>query len=123
MTVRLLPREEWDKLAGTELESIAPHLPPDAHVVVVEDGDTLAACWALYRLVHAEGVYVAPAYRKNPRVARRLLFGMTQTASAMGAAVVQTAAVSDDVASMALRLGAFELPGRHFSLKIKREDR
>lgn len=121
MTVwRLLPREDWaSKLAGTELETVWPVLPDNAQVVVVEDGDKLAACWAVYSQVHCEGVYVAPEYRGNPRIGRRLLQGMVNTALAMGAATVQTAAIDDGVAAMLEKIGAVRLPARHYSMRIK----
>jgi hypothetical protein len=116
---RLLDRAEWaEKLVGTELELVHPHLPPGAQVVGVEDGDTLVACWALFPIVHVEGVYIKPEYRGNPRVVRRLIHGMQQTAQLMGAKAVCTAAIEDHVADFALRLGAVELPGRHFSLCV-----
>jgi ribosomal protein S18 acetylase RimI-like enzyme len=117
---RLLPRDEWaSKLAGTELEKVWPILPDNAQIVVVEDGDTLAGCWAVYQQTHVEGLYVAPEYRHNPRVGRRLLQAMTNTALATGGATVQTAAVSEDVAAMLEKIGAVELPGRHFVMRIK----
>lgn len=116
---RLLERSEWaEKLVGTELELVHPHLPAGAQVVAVEDGAQLVACWALFPVVHVEGVYIKPEYRGNPRVVRRLIHGMQQTALAMGAQAVCTAAIEDHVADFALRLGAVELPGRHFSLCV-----
>lgn len=119
MQTILLPRDEWErKLLGTELELIHPHLPAGAQVVAVIDGDELVACWALFPVVHVEGVYIKPEYRGNPRVVRRLISGMQQTALAMGAKAVCTAAIENHVADFALRLGAVELPGRHFSLCV-----
>jgi ribosomal protein S18 acetylase RimI-like enzyme len=120
IAARLLPREEWAaKLAGTELEAVFPVLPAGAQVVAVEDGDRLVACWAVFPLVHVEGLWVDPEYRKNPRVGRRLLFGMQQTAVGMGARAVNTAAISEDVAAMLEKAGAVELKGRHFSLAVR----
>ena len=120
MYLHFIPREEWpSKLAGTELETVWPHLPEGARVVGVFDGELLVGCWAVFPIVHVEGLWVHPEYRKNPRVGRRLLFGMTQAALGMGARAVNTAAVTDDVAAMLDKAGAVELPGRHFSLKIR----
>lgn len=120
MLTRLLDRSEWPtKLEGTELETVWPHLPEGAQVVAVENDGVLVACWAVYPLVHVEGVYIKPEYRGNPRVVRHLLRGMTATAQGMGAQTVQTAAVDDQVADFALRLGSVELPGRHFSLRVR----
>jgi hypothetical protein len=116
---RLLHRGEWSAaLIGTELETIHPHLPDGAVVVVVEDAGQVLACQAVYPQVHLEGLWVRPEFRGNPRVARRIFVGMVNAALAMGARSVQTAAVDPAVAGMIERLGAVELPGRHFSLKL-----
>lgn len=123
MITRLLPRDEWPRLVGTELETVWPHFPDNANVVVVEDGDRIVGCWAVYTLVHVEGLWTATDYRKNPRVGRRLLMGMRNTALAMGAKAVQTAAVTPDVAAMLEKSGAYELPGRHFSLSVALRER
>lgn len=119
METRLLPRGDWPTaLVGTELETIHPHLPDGAVVVVVEEAGQVVACQAVYPQVHLEGLWVRPEFRGNPRVARRIFVGMVNAALAMGARSVQTAAVDPTVAGMIERLGAVELPGRHFSLKL-----
>jgi hypothetical protein len=119
METRILPRAEWAAaLVGTELETIHPILPDGAQVVVVEDAGQVVACQAVYPQIHLEGLWVRPEYRGNPRVARRIFLGMVNAALAMGARSVQTAAVDPGVAGMIERLGAVELPGRHFSLSL-----
>jgi hypothetical protein len=118
MQTRILPRAEYGRLVGTELEAIADQLPETAHVIVVEDGPELLACWALLTFVHAECVWITPSARGNPRVMRRLLAGMKQTALAMGAQRVWTAALTDHVADLCGRIGGVELPGRHFGLPL-----
>jgi N-acetylglutamate synthase-like GNAT family acetyltransferase len=119
MTTRLLLPHEWPRLEGTELASIYPVLDPAvSRIVVVEDAGALVGCWALFPLVHVEGVWVAESHRGRASVARRLVQGMTATARDMGARAVTTAALSADVAGMLARLGAIEVPGRHFSLRV-----
>jgi ribosomal protein S18 acetylase RimI-like enzyme len=118
MVTRLLPREEWARLEGTELEAVYPVLPDGAQVVIVENGDELIACWAVFPLVHLEGVWIHPDYRHNPRVARRLVAGGLDTARAMGARTALTAAADDRIATLAQKIGGVELPGRHFSIKL-----
>ena len=122
MIARLLPRDEWaGKLIGTELETVWPLLADDAQIVVVEDGDTLAACWAVFPATHVyvEGVSIAPAYRGNALVARKLLRGMRETARAMGARAVRTAAIDPHVDDLIRRLGGAELPGRQYLLPLE----
>lgn len=120
MTTRLLPRDEWSKLAGTELETAWPHLPETAQVVVVEDAGAIVGCWALFQQVHVEGVWIAPAHRGKASVARRLLAGMRRTAQAMGARTVATGALTDDVRQLLDRLHAVPLPGDHYAVPIAR---
>jgi hypothetical protein len=80
------PRGEWTAaLKGTELETIHPHLPDGAVVVVVEDAGQVVACQAVFPQVHLEGLWVRPEFRGNPRVARRIFVGMVNAALAMGA--------------------------------------
>jgi N-acetylglutamate synthase-like GNAT family acetyltransferase len=119
MTTRILPRSEYDRLAGTELEAVYPYLPDGANVVVIEDRcGAIVGCWALFQLVHVEGVWIAPEHRGRGRVALKLLQGMKQVAQAMGAQAVSTASVSEDVSTMLHKLGAVKLEGSHFSLKV-----
>lgn len=118
--LRILPREEWPRLVGTELEAVWPHLPESAQVIVVEDGDRIVGCWAVFSLVHVEGLWIAPDKQKNPRIGIQLLRGMEAIAGAMGAKAVNTGAMSDDVVRLLEKRGAVELPGRHFSMTIKR---
>lgn len=119
MHTRVLPRAEWAKLAGTELEAVWPVLPDSAQVIAVEDGERIIACWALYALWHVEGVWIDPAYRKAGSAARRLLQGMWRLARGVGARTVLTGAISDDVRDLIGRLGGFKLPGDHYVLTVK----
>lgn len=120
MNTRLLPRDEWYRLANTELESMTPYLPPDADVLVVE-GDTgdIVACWALYSQPHVEGVWVAPAHRGRGGAARCLLRGMRDLLHARGAKAAITGAVSDDVRRLLEGLGATRLPGELYVLSLE----
>lgn len=119
MTTRQLPREEWFRLVGTELESLVPILPETARVLVVEDADMIVGCWAFFPVVHAEGIWIAESHRGRASVGRRLLTGMRETVSEMGASVISTAAMTPEVASLLSHIGAVELPGTHYALRVK----
>lgn len=119
MTTRVLPREEWPRLDGTELELVWPHLPDTARVVVVEDGTDVLGCWAFFPVIHAEGLWIAEPHRKRTGVARRLLRGMRETVRAMGGRVVSTAALTDDVRGLLTGFGAVQLPGTHHAMPIE----
>lgn len=119
MTTRLLPREEWPRLAGTELEAVWPILPPGAAVVVVEDGEEIVGCWAAYTLAHVEGIWIASAHRGRGSVLRRLLAKMARTLrddfESSGAV---TGAMTDDVRELLTKFGATKLPGDHYALPM-----
>jgi N-acetylglutamate synthase-like GNAT family acetyltransferase len=119
MQTRLLPPEQWDRLDGTELESVYPYLDRmRAQVIVVEDRGLIIGCWALFPLIHAEGIYISPEHRGRTAVARHLLRAMRATARVMGAQCINTAAMDDDVKQMLLTMGAAQLPGTHYTLSL-----
>jgi Acetyltransferase (GNAT) family len=120
MTSRVLPREEWDRLAGTELESVLDAaLAADAEmlVLIVEDGEQIIGCWALLQCWHAEGLWVAPAHRGKAAVARRLLRLAASVAERIGFRSVCTAALTPDVTKM-LDAVATRLEGQHYVLRL-----
>lgn len=122
MTSRVLPREEWPRLTGTELETSWPYLDPvNAQIVVVERGDAIVACWALMRVVHVEGVWIAPEYRGAFGVVKRLLAAMRGCARAWGASYVWTGAISDDVRALIGKLGGKPIPFDCYAMPIPRE--
>ena len=119
MTTRILPPQEWDRLAGTELETVWPHLVPSrTEILVVEDGDVIVACWAFLLLAHVEGVWIHPAYRKHARVAGRLWQAMRALVREAGFRTVTTGAVTDEVRGLLTHVGAEKLPGDHYVVSI-----
>jgi len=118
MTARLLPREEWAKLHGTELDAAVPYLPEPTHVVVVEQDGQIVGCWALMSYLHVEGLYIAPEHRKRGRVGWRLWQAMRDLVRSQGASVVLTAALSDEVRTLLAHVGATKLPGDHYVLPM-----
>lgn len=118
MTARILPRDEYSKLAGTELETVWPLLPETAVVIVVEHDAQIVGTWALFPLTHVEGCWIAPEHRGKAVVAGHLVRTMRAVARSMGARAVVTASTSIDVSSLLAKLGAVQLPGEHFSLKV-----
>lgn len=110
MTARVLDPAEWPTLAGTELETVWPHLTPeDTQIVVVEDGTSIIGCWAVIRYVHVEGCWVHPDHRKRGGVARRLLAGMRRAAQRFGANAVITGSANADVTALLEKLNAVPL--------------
>lgn len=120
MTTRLLPRAEWPRLAGTELEDVCAALPQTAQVVAVEDETgALIGCWAAFPVLHVEGVWIAPAHRGKTTVARRLWRAMGETLrSVFQTTAACTSAVTPDIEGL-LRNRATRLPGTHYIVSWK----
>jgi hypothetical protein len=71
MIARELPKEEWGNVEAARLLGAAS--PHEAGVFVVEvDGKVIAELTAV-RLTHLDGLKIAPEYRGNPAVVRKLL--------------------------------------------------
>lgn len=120
MTSRILPQEEWPRLAGTEADTVWMQIPASACVVVVEDEGELVGCHVLVPVLHAECLWIHPDYRKATSVARRLWAAVKQEATVrFGAVGFQTAAVDDDVRGLLRHVGAVPIPGDHFMVPLK----
>lgn len=111
MTARVLPRKEWGRLAGTQLETVVPILRRErGRVLVVEHEGEIVGCVALYRLWHLEGLELA-----TPSATRALLGAIkAQTATLPG---VVSWAQHPRVSELLERLGAEWMPGRHYAWK------
>jgi hypothetical protein len=120
MTTRILPPDEWSRLAHTEAGPALAYLDPaESRIVVVEDSDRIVGCWAVLRLVHVEGLWIDPAYRKGSSVARRLFQATWRIVRAWAPRWVMTAAVTDDVkALLREHVGAVAIPGEMFVVAV-----
>ena len=120
MTSRILPREEWSKLVGTEAESLIAQLPEHARVVVVEDGDQLVGCHILVAVLHGECLWTHPDHRKKGAVARRLWAAVKQEAhDSFDATWLMTGCLSDDVRRLLEHVGAVKMNGDHYMVPLK----
>lgn len=120
-TSRILPVEEWPKLAAVDPDGVWPLLKPDdTQVVVVEQGDQIVGVWLAVRFVHAEGVWIDPAHRGAFGVVKRLLSGMRAAAKSWGASVVWTGAAEGDTGVMQLitKLGGTPIPMTSYRLPM-----
>lgn len=110
LVARVLPCEEWHRLARTELASVARDAP-GAEVVVVERDGAIVGCWALLLAWHVEGLWIAPADRGHASVARRLWRAMRALVATREASHVFTVADSKAVLALLDRVGAKRVPG------------
>jgi N-acetylglutamate synthase-like GNAT family acetyltransferase len=119
MQVRVLPIDEWERLDGTELETVYPIVPPGmADFVVVEDQGRIVGCWGLLVLPHVDGLWVHPDYRRGAVVQRRLLQGMRAAGQARGFTRAITTALEADVAALIEKWRGERLPGTHYLLPL-----
>lgn len=111
LTTRILPPEEYDRLTGTEAETFIPRLTDAARVVVVERDGVLVACHILQPILHAEGLWVHPAYRKRGKVGGALWAKVCATVREhFGLQGFVTGCASEDVERLLVHLGATKLP-------------
>lgn len=120
-TARLLPADEWYKLA--EIEPFATSGPPDPlHwvVPVVEaDGAIVASC-GIFDTVHWDGFHVAEQYRKHPVVFRQLLELAITTLQENGIPGVHITVPDDqpDLSAMVEAFGFVRAPGVLYLLAV-----
>lgn len=112
MTTRVLPPEEWARLGDTDLARYLPLFEPaDVRVVVVERDGRIVAAWGVLHVVHLEGVWIAPEYRRRGTVAARLLAATLRVARDWAPRWAFTGADTKDVAALLTKhLGAVRVP-------------
>lgn len=115
---RRLPREDWGRLVGTELEHAAQHLPAESQVLVVEDEGRIVACWALIPYWHVECLWISELHRKRGRVGLYLWRAMKAAAQAVGVKAVLTAATTHEVRELLKAVDAQKLPGDHYVMPM-----
>jgi GNAT superfamily N-acetyltransferase len=120
MTTRTLPRDEWPRLAGTDLAKALDFIrPEDAQILVVEDAGRIVGAWSVLRVTHLEGVWIDPAYRKRGSVAKRLL-AATLTAARQWGAWAMTGAQTPDVAQLLTKhLRAVHVPMETYVVPVE----
>lgn len=119
MTTRILPRDEYHRLDPTLLAECARDLSErQGDVLVVEDGDQIVGCWALFPVLHVEGLWIAESHQKRTSVARRLWLGMKRLVKVRGGVKVATAACSDEVRALLAHVQATKLDGDHYVLSL-----
>ena len=119
MTSRLLPRDEWPKLAGTLLESVWPSLPANAIIMVVENDGHIVACSCLFLCWHQEGTWISPEMRGSVGVGRRLLTEMRSAIESVGAGEVWMMSTEPSNSALIQRFGsAVHMTADHFAVKV-----
>lgn len=118
MMARILPREEYERLAGTEAQDVWPYLAETDRVVVIEKDGQIVACHVLMQMWHLECLWVHPAHRKTT-VGGRLWHAVKVTAQSMGISRAMTASIDDTVSDLLAHVGASALPGVHYVVPMR----
>ena len=118
MTSRILPREEYGRLQGTEAGEVV--WPSSATVVVVEDQGEIVGCHVLQAVLHAECLWIHPDHRGKSSVPRRLWSSVQQVVRQLfHAESFWTATTSDDVTRLLTHVGATAIPGAHYIVPVR----
>lgn len=114
LSTRLLPPEEWSRLADCGLGDLWASLPPATTriVVVEEDGEIVGHVTGVLML-HAEGAWIAPRHRKRVAVWRRLIEGFWRLADGWGCRAAWASAASDEMRHVLARLHGAPVTGDH----------
>jgi hypothetical protein len=116
MVTRLLPPDEWDKVA---VAGVPRALDPHRNLVIVtEDAGHVVGCVVLMTALHAEFLWIADAHRGRAVVFRALWRRLVQEARTVGAPTVLAAALSRTMRNILNGLGHV-LPGRHYVMSIE----
>ena len=115
MTSRILPIEEWSRLAGADID------PPTqgGDVLVVEQDGAIVACAGLAWCLHLEDVWVHPDHRGRVGAVRALLRGVATRIAPAGIRAVCVGVVDPDIADFVTRLGGPSI-GEQFALPMER---
>lgn len=120
MTTRILPPEEWARIAHTDLGPVVMAVNPDAVTVVVAEDEqgAIAGCWALINFAHLEGMWVDPAHRRKGVVLKRMWNTICDVAAERGLGSVLTGSVDPSVTAWIEHRGGEKLPFESFVLPL-----
>ena len=117
MNSRILPRADYARLVGTDIETLLPMLP-GSRVIVVEDDGEIVGHLMLAPMWHAEGFGVVASHRGRG-VDTMLVSAMHAEARSMGVKTVFPAAADDQMAHYVTRHGGVEIPARWFAVAVQ----
>lgn len=122
MTARILPRDEWDRLTGSNVPMFGWVNPDDVDIIVVEEGEKIIACLTVLRVTHFEGLWVDPE-RKGLGAPRALLTLAMELARVRGDQWAMGAAEKGDSRMTRLlgRLGGKILPIDPYFLNVSED--
>lgn len=122
LTSRLLPPEEWDKVAHVPPFSTVGIPDPDHwRVLVVEDAEgKVVAVSHLYDMVHWDSFWIDPAHQGKAAAFRAMVTSGLETLGTLGIQVVHTTVPNDrpDLQQLVLDFGYQQAPGQLYLLYV-----
>jgi GNAT superfamily N-acetyltransferase len=116
---RVLPQAEWSRVAHLDVSMWLPYVAPeDVRIVVLEDGDRIVGCWGAFRVVHLEGVWVDPAYRRQPHAVQALKDAAIEVASRWAPWAITGAATAAVRRLITRHLGGVPMPMESFAIPL-----
>jgi Acetyltransferase (GNAT) family len=120
MTTRILPADEWGRLAGTDLDPMWRQFNPEFYrVIVAEDEGRVVGHCVVFTWVHLDGAWSDPAYRKSGAVWRALLRTAGEVAKEAGVEALIAGSNTDEMSGYLGRLGGTQLPASFFVVPMR----
>jgi N-acyl-L-homoserine lactone synthetase len=117
---KILPKEEYQRLVGTEAEPLINDLGDETTVLVIEKDGKIVGSWLMIQTYHAECVWIDPNEAGNPVIPNRLIKGMMNIAKAVGAKHLVTSALDKNVVRLIVEhLKGKKIPGKHFVFPVE----
>lgn len=113
---RLLPPQEWGRLADPALAGL---VPGSATIIVVEVDGQIVAHWAAMQVVHVEGLWMDPDYAGHAGVGRALLSAMVEQLRALQVREALTQAGTPEVEALCEKAGGQRVPGTTWVIPIR----
>jgi hypothetical protein len=118
VTTRVLAPSDYGRLDGLDVAEFLPLVKAqDAQIVIAEAGERIVGVWGVFRVVHLEGVWIAPEYRRHPRVVSALLHA-TFDAAQRWAPWAFTGAATDPVRRLIRKLGGKQVPMDTYAIPL-----
>jgi hypothetical protein len=120
LTVRVLPPEEYAKIADTDAGPLAASFlrypAVDGKVYVAEDGDTIVGVWTTFQVRYAEGLWIEEGY--GVKAGYALWNAVKHDVADEGYAAMATATDSDHVQQLLRGMKAQTWAGHHFYIPV-----
>lgn len=122
VTVRLLPVDEYDKVADIEVGQLAASFlrypAVQGKVYVAEQDGRIIGAWTTFQMRHAEGLWIEDGY--GVKAGYALWNAVKRDIADEGYAAMVTATESEHVETLLKGMKAKTWPGQHFYVPVEK---